>query len=126
MKYIHADSFIVCIKTDDIYKDIAGNVETRFNTWNYELDRTLPKRKIIVLMRNELGRQILTKFVWLREKSYLTNGGNENEKAKDIKMSAINIKPRFENYKNCLETTQVANKIKNLKKTLTQIVLKKS
>ena len=32
LKYIHADSFIVCIKTDDIYKDIAGNVETRFNT----------------------------------------------------------------------------------------------
>ena len=47
-------------------------------------------------------------------------------KKQKTKMSDINIKPRFENYKNCLETTQVANKIKNLKKTLTQIVLKKS
>ena len=30
------------IKTDDIYKDIAEDVETRFDTSNYELDRLLP------------------------------------------------------------------------------------
>ena len=69
MKYIHADSFIAYIKTDDIYKDIAENFETRFDTWNYELDRALPKRKITALMRNEFGRQILTKFAWPREES---------------------------------------------------------
>ena len=40
------DSFIVYIKTDDIYKDIA-NDETRFNTSNYELDRPLPEWKNI-------------------------------------------------------------------------------
>ena len=39
--------FIVYIKTDDIYKDIAEDVETRFDTWNYELDRPLPKDKNI-------------------------------------------------------------------------------
>ena len=44
--YMYADSFIVYIKTDDIYKDIAEDVETRFDTWNYELDRPLPKEKI--------------------------------------------------------------------------------
>ena len=38
-----ADSFIVYIKTDDIFKDIAEDVETRFDTSNYELDRPLPK-----------------------------------------------------------------------------------
>ena len=41
-----ADSFIVCIKTDDIYKKIAEDVETRTDTSNYELDRSLPKGKI--------------------------------------------------------------------------------
>ena len=35
--------FIVYIKTDDIYKDIAEDVETRFDTSDYELDRLLPK-----------------------------------------------------------------------------------
>ena len=39
------DSFIVYIKTDVIYKDIAENVETRFDTSNYKLDRPLPKEK---------------------------------------------------------------------------------
>ena len=37
------DSFIGYTKTDDIYKDIAENVETKFDTSNYELDRPLPK-----------------------------------------------------------------------------------
>ena len=40
-----SDSFIVVIKTDDIYKDIAKDVESRFDTSNYELDRPLPKEK---------------------------------------------------------------------------------
>ena len=39
------DSFIVYTKTDDIYKDISEDIETKFDTSNYELDRRLPKRK---------------------------------------------------------------------------------
>ena len=38
-------SFIVHVKIDDIYKDIAENVKTRFQTSNFELKRSLPKRK---------------------------------------------------------------------------------
>ena len=33
------------MKTDDIYKDIAEDVETRFYTSNYGLDRSLSKGK---------------------------------------------------------------------------------
>ena len=33
--------FTVYIKTDDIYKDIAEDVETRFDTSNYELKRRM-------------------------------------------------------------------------------------
>ena len=43
--YMDTESFIVCIKTDDIYKDIAEDVETRFDYSNYELERPLPKGK---------------------------------------------------------------------------------
>ena len=39
------DSFIVYIKTDYIYKDFPEDIETRFDTSNYELDRPLPKGK---------------------------------------------------------------------------------
>ena len=37
--------FIVYIETNNIYKDIVEDVETRFDTSNYELDRPLPKGK---------------------------------------------------------------------------------
>ena len=39
------DSFIVNVKTDCLYKDIAEDVETRFDTSNYVLNRPLPKGK---------------------------------------------------------------------------------
>ena len=42
---MNTDSFLVYIKTDDLYKDIAGDVETIFDTWSYELDTPLPKGK---------------------------------------------------------------------------------
>ena len=52
--FIDKDSFIVYIKTNDIYKDITEDVKTRFNTSNYKLDRPLPKgknKKVIGLMK---------------------------------------------------------------------------
>ena len=82
------DSFIVYIKTDDCYKDIAEDFETRFDTSSYGLDRTLPKekiRKVIGLMKDELGQKIMTKFVALRAKaySYLIDDCSEDKKGKD-------------------------------------------
>ena len=52
--YMDTDSFIVYIKTDDIYKGIGEHAETRFDTSNYELGRPLPKgknKKVIGLMK---------------------------------------------------------------------------
>ena len=45
--YIDTDSFIMHIKTEDFYKDIANDVEERFDTTGYIADRQLPivKRK---------------------------------------------------------------------------------
>ena len=45
MCYMDAGSFVVYVKTNDIYKNIAENVDTRFKTSNFELDRPLPKQK---------------------------------------------------------------------------------
>ena len=66
--------FIVYIKTDNIYKDITKDVETRFVTVNYELDRPLPKGKnknVVGLMKDKLGGKIMTKFVELRAITYI-------------------------------------------------------
>ena len=36
-------SFIIYIKTEDVFKDIANHVERRFNASNYGTDRRLQK-----------------------------------------------------------------------------------
>ena len=43
--YMDTDSFVMNIKTEDFYKDIANDVEKRFDTSNYEVDRPLPTGK---------------------------------------------------------------------------------
>ena len=43
--FMDIDSFKVYVKTDDIYKDIAEDVETRSVTSNFEIGRPLPKGK---------------------------------------------------------------------------------
>ena len=45
--YMKTGSFIVHLKTEDIYKDIAEDVKTRFDTLNFGLDRPLPKERNI-------------------------------------------------------------------------------
>ena len=75
--------FIVYIKADDIYKDIAEDFETRFDTSNYELNRPLPKAKTKKSnWITELGEKIMIKFVVLRAKTYnyLIDDGSENKK----------------------------------------------
>ena len=124
--YMDTESFIVYIKTDDIHKDIAEDVETRFDTSNYELecsfiDRPLPKgknKKIIGLMKDELGGKIMTKCFGLRAKtySYLIDDGSEDKKAKRTKKCVIKRELIFENCKSCFESTQVENKINHLEK----------
>ena len=54
--YMDTDSFIMHIKTEDFYKDIANDVEKRFDTSNYEVNKPLPTGKNkIRLMKDELG-----------------------------------------------------------------------
>ena len=76
--FMDTDSFIMSIKTEHFYKDIANDVEKRFDTSNYEVDRPLltgKNKKVIGLMKNELGERIITEFLPLRPKtcSYLTD-----------------------------------------------------
>ena len=88
--YMNTDGFIAYIKTEDIYKHIFKNTETRFDTTNYKLEKPLPKRKNkkeIRLMKDKLGGKVMARFAAFRPKtcSYLTDDGDENKKAKGTK-----------------------------------------
>ena len=83
--YMDTHSFLMHIKTEDFYKDIANDVEKRFDTSNYEVNRPLPtgkNKKVFRLMKDELGGKIMTEFVALRPKtySYLTDYCEEDRK----------------------------------------------
>ena len=53
--YMDTDSFVMNIKTKDFYKDIANDVENRFDTSNYEVNRPLPTGK----NKKVIGQQAL-------------------------------------------------------------------
>ena len=104
--YMDTDSFMSS-KTNDFYKDISIDVDKRFDTLNYEINRPLPtgkNKKVIGLMKDELGGKIITEFVTLRPKtySYSTDDGKEDKKAKGTKKCVIKRMIKFNDHKNCL------------------------
>ena len=80
------DGFIIYIKTEDFYKDIANDVDKCFDTSNYDKNdnRPLPvgkNKKVIGMFKDELGRKIMSKFCALRAKtySYLIDDYNDDD-----------------------------------------------
>ena len=110
--YMDTDSFIMNIKTNDFYEDIANDVQNRFDTSNYEVNRPLPmgnNKKVIGLMKDELGGKIITEFVTLMPKtySYLTDDGKEDKMAKGTTKCIIKKMMKFNDYKKCLLNDEV-------------------
>ena len=110
--YMDTDRFIMNIKTNDFYEDIANDIENRFDTSNYEVNRPLPMgryKKVIGLMKDELGGKIITEFIALRPKtySYLTDDGKEDKKAEGKKKCVIRKMIKFNDYKKCLLNNEV-------------------
>ena len=105
--YTDTDSLVYDIKTEDFYEDIADDVPARFDTSGYCPNRPLPvglNRKVIGLMKDELGGKIMTDFVALRPKlySYKKLDGSEDKKCKGIKKCVVKKTLTFEDYKACL------------------------
>ena len=111
--YMDMDSLIYDIETEDFYKDIAKDVKDRFDMSGYNPDgsdplrhRPLPvglNKKVIGLMKNELGGEIMSEFVTLRPKMYAYKTGSaESKKCKGIKKCVVKKTISFEDYKPCL------------------------
>ena len=105
--HMDTDGFIMNIKANDFYEDIASDVENRFDTSNYEVNRPLlmgRNKKVIGLMKDELGGKIITEFITLKPKtySYVTDDGKEDKKAKGTKKCVMKKMIKFNYYKKCL------------------------
>ena len=106
--YMDTDSFIMHTKTEDFYKDIAQDFEKKYDTSNYTVERPLPmgmNKKVIGMMKDELGGKIMKAFIGLRPKfySYLTEDGKLDTKVKGTKECVIKICIMFDNYEKFLK-----------------------
>ena len=123
--YMDTDSMIYDIETEDFYKDIAEDVKDRFDMSGYNphgycvpgaaewSHRPLPvglNKKVIGLMKDEPGGEIMTEFLMLRPKMYAYKMGSaestaewdEVKKCKGIKKCVVHKTISFEDYKACL------------------------
>ena len=112
--YMDTDSFVMNIKTEDFYKDIAGDVERWFDTSNYDKkdNRPLPigkNKKVIGLFKDELGGKIMTEFCALRAKAYAykLDDDTEMKKAKGTKKCIVKREITFKNYADALFNDEV-------------------
>ena len=109
--YMDTDSFVYEIETEDFYRDIAKDVEKMFDTSGYSTDenRALAIRKkikkVIGLMKDELGGKIMTEFVALRAKMYVYRKIDkkvEDKRCKGTKKCVVAEGLTFDDYKTCL------------------------
>ena len=108
------NSFIIDIKTEDFYEDIANDVERWFDTSNYDKNdkRPLPigtNKKVIGLFKDELGGKIMTEVVANRAKTYayLLDDDSEIKKAKGVKRCVIKCRLMCEHYKDPLFNNKI-------------------
>ena len=112
------DSFVIHIKTEDFYKDIADDVERWFDTSNYDEkdERPLPtgkNKKVIGLFKDELGGKVMIEFCALRAKAYAyrLDDDTEKKKAKGTKKCIVKREITFKNYMDSLFNDEVTIKL---------------
>src|SRR5258708_23695471 len=118
--FTDTDSLMYDIKTDDVYKDISGDVDRLFDTSEFPKDhpsglKTGVNKKVIGMFKDEAsGKQIL-EFIGLRSKLYsykMFDVGKEKKKCKGVKKNVVQKSITNDDYKKCLLTGR--NKLRKM------------
>ena len=118
--YMDTDSFVYEIETEDFYRDIAKDVETKFDVSRYSKDDNWPlpvrkNKKVISTMKDELGGKIMTKFVALRAKMYAYKEIDKklgDKRCKGTKKYVVAESLTFDDYKTYLFDGKRANVVR--------------
>ena len=118
--YTDEDSFVIEVKTEDLYTDISAEIKKWYDTSNYEKDDNKPlpigiNKRVPGLFKDELGGKIVTEFCAIRAKTYtfaVDDGKKlkENKKAKGTKKCVIENDLMLQDYKNALFNDEVIQK----------------
>ena len=101
------DSLLYHNKKHGFYPDIVREVKERFDLSGFTDPIPLPmgcNRKVIRLMKDELGGNTIIGFVALRPKSYAYTklDNKEDKRCKGIKKCVVKNTISFDDCKNCL------------------------
>ena len=109
--FTDTDSLMYQIKTDDFYKDISYDIQTKFDTSDYPPDHesgipTGVNKKVIGMFKDEVAGKQITHFVGLRPKLYSFKVEDEKDlkKCKGIKKNVVKKSIDFDDYVKCLFT----------------------
>ena len=125
--FTDTDSLLFLIHTDDFYKDIHHDVETKFDTSDYPPNYksgipTGVNKKVIGMFKDEVAGRQITHFVGPRPKLYSVKIEGEGEqranekivkKCKGIKKNVVKKGITFDDYVNCLFSGET--KMKSMK-----------
>ena len=107
--FTDTDSLMYQIYTDDFYKDIFHDIETKFDTSDYPPNHpsgilTGVNTKVIGMFKDEVAGKQITCFVGLRPKlySFKIEERKEFRKCKGIKKNFVKKGIEFEDYVQCL------------------------
>ena len=116
-RLLFTDTNSLCyeIETKNFYKyiskDISKGSKGRFDTSNFPKDHPSGilvglNKKVIGMMKDECGGQIMDEFVGLRAKLYGCKmyESKEEKRCKGVKQSVVKNEITFEDYKTCLDT----------------------
>ena len=118
--YMDRDSFVLHIKTEDFYEDIANDVNEWFDTSGYNKECKLPRsfpigvnKKVIGKFKSEISNEIMIKFCTPNAKTYayLLDSDKEIKKAKGTKKCVIDRILTFKRHANAVlndETTMTS------------------
>ena len=109
--FTDTDSLAYEIETEDFYKNISGDVLSKFDTSNFPKGHPSGieaghNKKVVGMFKDEAGGEIIEEFVGLRAKlySYKMLEGKEEKKCKGVKKPVVKKSIKFMDYKNCLFT----------------------
>lgn len=108
--FTDTDSLAYEIQTEDFYKDIAEDIQTRFDTSDYPVDhashiKTGINKKVIGMFKDEAGGKQIEEFVGLRAKLYSYRmDGEDHKKCKGVKKYVVKKRITHDDYKDCLLT----------------------
>ena len=107
--FTDTDSLMYSIQTEDFYKDISQDIETKFDTSDYPKEHpsgilTGVNKKVIGMFKDEVAGKQITHFVGLRPKLYdfKVEEGKEVSKCKGIKKNVVKKTINFDDYVQCL------------------------